>query len=111
MAAAFTNNGVTPTIKRLVENGNVNYINQGDKLGRTPLQYAVMNGNTELVELLLDSGADTECVFLYLCTLRISQKDYNKWNKLYSTVIFKIGMEQHKFATINQRYLISASST
>ncbi|KAF2888269.1 hypothetical protein ILUMI_17904 [Ignelater luminosus] len=84
VAAAFTKKGVTSTIKRLIENGNVNYINQGDKLGRTPLQYGVMNGNAELVELLLNSGADTECQFLYLCSLRTSREDYNKWNKLYS---------------------------
>lgn len=62
-------------------------VNRGDQLGRTPLHYAVMNGNGELVELLLNSGADPECKFLYLCTLRTSQGDYIKWNKLYTMVI------------------------
>ncbi|KAK4887174.1 hypothetical protein RN001_003445 [Aquatica leii] len=82
VAAAFTKKGVTPLIERLLMYGNVN---QEDELGRTPLHYAAMNGNTELVELLLNSGADTECKFLYhQSTFRSPKEDYNKWNKLYT---------------------------
>ncbi|KAF5271907.1 hypothetical protein FQR65_LT05054 [Abscondita terminalis] len=82
VAAAFTKNGVTPLIERLLMYGNVN---QEDELGRTPLHYAAMNGNTELVEYLLNSGADTECKFFYhQSTFRSPKGDYNKWNKLYT---------------------------
>ncbi|KAK5643782.1 hypothetical protein RI129_007627 [Pyrocoelia pectoralis] len=44
-----------------------------------------MNGNTELAELLLNAGADTECKFLYhQSTFRSAKEDYNRWNKLYT---------------------------
>lgn len=88
VAAAFTLCGVTPLIGRLISHGN---INQCDQLGRTPLHYASINGNAELVELLLDKGADMECRFLYReSTLRTSKEDYRKWNKLYTMVIWQI---------------------
>lgn len=85
--AAFTKKGITRSIKQLVLHENI--INQGDQLGRTPLHYAALNGNTELLEFLLERGANPACKFKYRETsLRTSHENYNKWNKLYTMVSF-----------------------
>jgi uncharacterized protein len=43
-------------VKLLLRCADVNHL--GDKTGKTPIIYAVMNGDPEMVKLLLDSGAD-----------------------------------------------------
>ncbi|GJQ77486.1 hypothetical protein Trydic_g20877 [Trypoxylus dichotomus] len=83
VGSAFTKFGLTPTLRELVQLGK-QYVSTGDQLGRTPLHYAASNGNTELVQLLLESGADTECKFKYHETrMRKSADNYWKWNRLF----------------------------
>ncbi|KRT84840.1 Ankyrin repeat-containing protein, partial [Oryctes borbonicus] len=83
VGSAFTKFGLTPTLRELVKLGE-QYVNTGDQLGRTPLHYAASNGNSELVQLLLESGADTECKFKYHETrIRKSADNYWKWNRLF----------------------------
>lgn len=89
MAAAFTKRGVTDRIKRLVLYENI--INRGDQLGRTPLYYATLNGNADLVEFLLNLGANTECKLRYHETnVKTTHENYSKWNKLYTMVSFDV---------------------
>ncbi|XP_022908937.2 transient receptor potential channel pyrexia-like [Onthophagus taurus] len=59
LCAFATENEIPSNLKyRLSKN---NHINLQDYLGRTPLLYAVLNGNVKLVELLLTHGANIEC--------------------------------------------------
>lgn len=89
VAAAFTKNDVTDRIKRLVLYEDI--INRGDQLGRTPLHYAALNGNADLVEFFLDLGANTECKLQYHETnVKTTHENYSKWNKLYTMVSFDV---------------------
>ncbi|KAK9737004.1 Ankyrin repeats (3 copies) [Popillia japonica] len=85
VGSAFTKIGLTPSLRELVTRYGRRYVNAEDQLGRTPLHYAASNGNTELVQLLLESGACTECKFK--CSearsTRKSGDNYWKWNRLF----------------------------
>ena len=86
VAAAFIEKGVPPILQELLQVGQKT-INAGDHIGRTPLHYAVLNGNVELVTLLLKHGADTnQRVGYHEPKFRTSSENYAKWNKLYSEV-------------------------
>lgn len=90
VAAAFTKKGVTDRIKRLVLYKDI-IINQGDQLGRTPLHYAALNGNADLVDFFLDLGSNTECKLRYHETkVKTTHENYSKWNKLYTMVSFDV---------------------
>ncbi|KAI4464127.1 transient receptor potential channel pyrexia [Holotrichia oblita] len=85
VGSAFTKIGLTTSLRELATRYGRHYVNAEDQLGRTPLHYAASNGNTELVQLLLESGACTECKFKYSEGRRVrrSGDNYWKWNRLF----------------------------
>ncbi|KAI4464137.1 transient receptor potential channel pyrexia [Holotrichia oblita] len=85
VGSAFTKIGLTTSLRELATRYGRHYVNAEDQLGRTPLHYAASNGNTELVRLLLESGACTECKFKYSEGRRVrrSGDNYWKWNRLF----------------------------
>lgn len=76
-------------IKKLIQNGCD--INLGDHIGRTPLHYAVINENHEMLEYLLSCGANTEVRF-QLKPRDMGAHTLTKWNDLNIEVysLFKV---------------------
>lgn len=62
-------------------------VNRADFLGRTPLHYSVINGNTALVEVLLSAGADANCSFEYQnVNERLMKEEIERWRWLMDKV-------------------------
>lgn len=62
-------------------------VNQADFQGRTPLYYAVINGNASLTDFLLREGADANCVLHYRKINRnLRKEDIERWEWLLNKV-------------------------
>ena len=71
-------NDKNAVLNLLKQGADVNY---EDSYGKTPLSNAVINGNADMVSLLLENGADIECKSKYKGGLTPLQRAFTKGNK------------------------------
>lgn len=89
MAALSKSGGGIAATRHLVSCGGD--VNRADFLGRTPLHYAIVNGNAALVEVLLNEGASVNYQFEHQkINKTLVKEEVERWRYLLDKVNMKL---------------------